>query len=135
MEHQTGLNSVLPPPALMQTRADVENTSAQLPPAWSPSPVSSICVVQPTCGPQTFAFQCTELQCYGRSYKRWYEFERHYNGIHAAEKTVHWCPIPECHRSEGEGHRPFPRKHKMMDHAWKIHDIQEGDARLRQGEE
>jgi len=83
-----------------------------------------ICAIKPTANPKVFVFRCTDLFCYDRTFTRWPDFLRHYNGAHAAEKTLFWCPISCCDRSEGENNRPFPRKDRMMDHALKIHGIE-----------
>jgi hypothetical protein len=69
-------------------------------------------------------FQCIHPRCRSKSFRRPYEFDRHYNSAHAIVKTMFWCPVEGCSRSNG--HRPFPRKHRMMDHAWKIHGIDGG---------
>jgi hypothetical protein len=88
--------------------------------------ISYVCAVQSTDNPGIFVFQCTFPRCRKKSFTRWYDFNRHYNGTHAAEKTVFWCPILDCNRSEGEGNRPFPRKDKMTSHALKLHGFEDG---------
>lgn len=83
-----------------------------------------ICSVEATADPKVFVFRCNDLYCYGRTYTRWPDFQRHYNGAHALEKTVFWCPVSTCNRSEGDNNRPFPRKDRMMDHAAKVHSME-----------
>ncbi|KAF2824779.1 hypothetical protein CC86DRAFT_265659, partial [Ophiobolus disseminans] len=82
---------------------------------------SNICAVQETSDPQAFLFHCTFPRCRKRTFGRWYDFNRHYKGAHAVEKTVFWCPVAGCVRSEGGNNRPFPRKDKMATHALKKH--------------
>lgn len=86
---------------------------------------SHICTVEHThVRPNTFVFHCIHPGCRPRrTFSRWFDFHRHYNGAHAIEKTVFWCPVPSCARSESEAHRAFPRKDKMKDHLLKIHGI------------
>lgn len=81
----------------------------------------NICAVQLTDNPNNFVFRCTFPRCRARTFTRWYDFHRHYNGAHALEKTFFWCPVPGCGRSEGEGNHGFPRKDKMLDHVSKVH--------------
>ncbi|KAH7402317.1 hypothetical protein DE146DRAFT_610603 [Phaeosphaeria sp. MPI-PUGE-AT-0046c] len=78
-------------------------------------------MVQVTSEANVFVFHCASPLCWKRSFTRWYDFSRHYNGAHAAEKTVFWCPVPGCSRSEDEGNVGFPRKDKMVSHVSKIH--------------
>ncbi|KAH7070558.1 hypothetical protein BKA63DRAFT_493581 [Paraphoma chrysanthemicola] len=96
----------------------------------SPAPpaCANICAVQTTDNPRVFVFRCTAPRCRRRVFGRWYDFNRHYNGTHAVEKTVFWCPVAGCIRGEDEGHRSFPRRDKMMDHALKIHGLDERNA-------
>ncbi|KAH7082263.1 hypothetical protein FB567DRAFT_102980 [Paraphoma chrysanthemicola] len=99
------------------------------PPSSSSSSTSSspdVCTVRATNNPRVFVFRCILPRCRRRTFGRWCDFDRHYNGAHAAIKTVFWCPAVDCPRNEDEGTRPFPRKDKMMDHARKVHGI-EGD--------
>jgi hypothetical protein len=97
------------------------------------SSVSNICIVQTTSDPRVFVFRCTIPKCRKRAFSRWYDFNRHYNGTHAVERTVFWCPERNCNRSEKEGNRPFPRKDRMRDHAIKMHGIDEDDISFRIG--
>ncbi|KAH7070566.1 hypothetical protein BKA63DRAFT_555667 [Paraphoma chrysanthemicola] len=102
--------------------------SSICPPSSSSSSSSSsdVCTVRATNNPRVFVFRCSLPRCRRRTFGRWCDFDRHYNGAHAAVKTVFWCPVADCPRNEDEGTRPFPRKDKMMDHARKVHGI-EGD--------
>jgi hypothetical protein len=111
--------------------------SATLPPTLPQSfslqatqPTSNICTVQPTPDPRIFVFRCTFPRCRAKTFGRWADFHRHYNGAHASEKTVFWCPVGDCNRSESRGHRGFPRKDKMMVHVEKMHrgEDDEGDV-------
>ncbi|KAH7392064.1 hypothetical protein DE146DRAFT_129410 [Phaeosphaeria sp. MPI-PUGE-AT-0046c] len=88
----------------------------------------TVCAVQPTDNPHVFVFSCTSPQCGARTFTRWYDFSRHYNGRHATEKTTFWCPIAGCTRSEGNGNRGFPRKDKMMDHVSSMHRHRDDDC-------
>ncbi|KAH7070564.1 hypothetical protein BKA63DRAFT_80042 [Paraphoma chrysanthemicola] len=74
---------------------------------------------------RSLVFRCVHPRCRDRPFRRPFEFERHYNSIHAAVKTIFWCPSAGCNR--GTGKRPFPRKDKMMDHARKVHGIEVGN--------
>ena len=95
------------------------------------SSTSNVCAVRITGNPQVFRFHCTFPRCRRRTFSRWYDFNRHYNGAHATEKTVFWCPAGDCNRSERSNNRPFPRKDKMMSHALKMHGIEEGNTTLQ----
>ncbi|KAH7082255.1 hypothetical protein FB567DRAFT_630661 [Paraphoma chrysanthemicola] len=104
-------------------------TAHTIPP--TPPSYANICAVQNTDNPRVFVFRCTAPRCRRRIFSRWYDFNRHYNGTHAVEKTVFWCPVAGCVRGEDEGHRSFPRRDKMMDHALKIHGLDERNAIFR----
>lgn len=82
-----------------------------------------VCTVQATTSSNALVFRCSHPDCRRRTFGRWGEFNRHYNGSHASDKTVFWCPVAGCSRSEAKGtsNRPFPRKDRMMDHVMKIH--------------
>jgi hypothetical protein len=88
----------------------------------------NICTVQPTPNPRVFVFRCTFPRCRAKTFRRWADFHRHYNGAHASEKTVFWCPVEQCSRSESRGHRGFPRKDKMMVHVEKMHGVEDRDG-------
>jgi hypothetical protein len=87
----------------------------------TPSSASSVCTVHPTPDARIFVFRCTFPRCRAKTFSRWADFYRHYNGAHASEKTVFWCPVSDCSRSEGGRNRGFPRKDKMMVHVEKMH--------------
>jgi hypothetical protein len=93
-----------------------------------PASVANVCAVQAINNGRGFVFFCLYPKCQGKKYGRWYDFNRHYNGAHAPEKTAFWCRVAECNRSEGSRNRPFPRRDKMMDHAAKMHSIEESDG-------
>lgn len=95
--------------------------------AASPQPPNSTATFYPQIGfiyststPRKYLFKCNSPRC-GKTFQRSYEFDRHYNGAHALEKTVYWCPVEGCPRSEGAGNQPFPRNDKMTDHLRKVH--------------
>ncbi|KAF2125840.1 hypothetical protein P153DRAFT_94865 [Dothidotthia symphoricarpi CBS 119687] len=71
----------------------------------------------------TAVFSCQSPGCAGRTFSRWPDFKRHYDGAHALEKTIYWCHVSECERSEADGKSPFPRKDKMKDHVRKVHSM------------
>jgi hypothetical protein len=88
----------------------------------TPAPLdSNICTVQPTNDPHSFIFRCAFPHCHVKTYARWSDFYRHYNGAHAPEKTIFFSPVVECHRSVRRGNRGFPRKDKMRTHVAKMH--------------
>lgn len=80
-----------------------------------------VCTVKSSNYPHTFVFRCASPQCHDKTFGRWSDFHRHYNGAHAPEKTIFWCPVAECSRNERFGNRGFPRKDKMMVHVAKMH--------------
>jgi hypothetical protein len=125
------LGLVVPDPPYPQTllEADLSSTPTPLQQHTSSTqlPISHVCAVHATTNPKHFVFHCIHPRCHGRTFTRWYHFDRHYNGAHAAEKTVFWCPVRGCSRSEGGTGRPFPRRDKMIDHAAKMHGIVETD--------
>jgi hypothetical protein len=88
-----------------------------------PPATSNICTIYSTQGSNTFTFHCTSSRCRNKTFTRWYDFNRHFNGAHAAKTTIYWCPVAECIRSEEVGTRGFPRKDKMMDHVGKVHCV------------
>jgi hypothetical protein len=110
----------------------LSNVMTHSSPIHPPSVSSNVCTVHPTPNPRIFVFRCTFPRCHAKTFGRWFDFHRHYNGAHASEKTVFWCPVGECSRSEGGGNRGFPRKDKMMVHVEKMHrgDEGQGDERL-----
>jgi hypothetical protein len=71
--------------------------------------------------PNTYMFRCSNSACRGKTFSRWYDLRRHYNGAHAIMPIVYWCEDEGCSRSEPAGDRPFPRKDKLADHVEKIH--------------
>jgi hypothetical protein len=50
----------------------------------------------------------------GSTFSRLPDLKRHYNGTHASEPILFWCPEAGCDRSAGN--RLFHRKGKMMEH-------------------
>jgi hypothetical protein len=64
--------------------------------------------------------ECGFPEC-DRTFSRLPDLKRHYNGTHASEPTLFWCPIAGCDRSAGN--RPFPRKDKMTEHARTKHNL------------
>lgn len=66
-----------------------------------------------------FVVQCASRQCLGMTFRRQADFKRHYQSTHAPKRTMFWCSVLNCPRSEGQ--RPFPRKDKIMDHIQKVH--------------
>jgi uncharacterized C2H2 Zn-finger protein len=116
---------------------ELSQTSLHYPSTGIPSPLpsishspsaSNVCTVQPTPDSRVFVFRCTFSRCRAKTFGRWADFHRHYNGAHAFEKTVFWCPVEQCSRSEGGGHRGFPRKDKMMVHVEKMHGVKDRDG-------
>ncbi|KAF2994917.1 hypothetical protein E8E13_000524 [Curvularia kusanoi] len=79
-----------------------------------------ICVVRRRVGSDTMSFKCLLPQC-SRCHGRWHEFARHYNGKHAANPKVWWCPEAGCARSEATENKPFPREDKLKDHLRQAH--------------
>jgi hypothetical protein len=70
----------------------------------------------------TVVFKCSAPACDGRTFNRWHELKRHYNGAHMAEgvgKTF-WFSVVSCERGVAGG-RPFPRKDKGDDHVRSVH--------------
>lgn len=84
-----------------------------------------ICVVYLLDESDRMCFSCEFAGCRS-TFSRWAEFKRHYNGVHAVEKEVHWCPSLGCDRGQVHGNNPFPRRDKMMDHARKVHGLNFG---------
>ncbi|KAJ8105499.1 hypothetical protein OPT61_g10138 [Boeremia exigua] len=79
-----------------------------------------ICSTYRQKGSDDMSFEC--LVCRRRrKYNRWPDFLRHYNGAHAVERKVFWCPKDGCARSKANGNNPFPRKDKMNDHLRQAH--------------
>jgi hypothetical protein len=68
-----------------------------------------------------YVFRCDHHECVKKTFSRWYEFRRHYNGSHARLPVVYWCEYEGCPRSEAVGDRPFPRKDKLKDHIESVH--------------
>ncbi|CAO2653195.1 Nn.00g026060.m01.CDS01 [Neocucurbitaria sp. VM-36] len=70
-----------------------------------------------------FVFKCSIPECADKTFRRWYELKRHYNGAHTAEGEgeAFWCEVVGCVRSALACGRPFPRKDKLHDHMRKIH--------------
>ncbi|KAH6875725.1 hypothetical protein BKA58DRAFT_127112 [Alternaria rosae] len=64
-------------------------------------------------------FRCSAPSCIGKTFNRWQDFTRHYNGAHAPPDAgnMFWCTVPGCDR----GVRSFPRKDKLDDHVRKVH--------------
>ncbi|KAH4184565.1 hypothetical protein HBI81_242760 [Parastagonospora nodorum] len=71
----------------------------------------------------TYTFQCRSSTCHDRTFSRWPDFTRHYNGAHATTPTVYWCDVEGCPRGKAARNRPFPRKDKLNDHAKSIHGV------------
>ncbi|KAF2824762.1 hypothetical protein CC86DRAFT_258502, partial [Ophiobolus disseminans] len=71
--------------------------------------------------PSTHIFQCGSPTCRKKTYTRWYDFKRHYNGAHAMERPMYWCDFEGCPRGEEVGGRPFPRKDKLNSHVQSMH--------------
>jgi hypothetical protein len=69
----------------------------------------------------TYIFKCCNPVCGKKTFGRWYDFRRHYNGAHAKMPTVYWCDVGDCARSKVAGDNPFPRKDKLNDHVQKMH--------------
>ncbi|KAF2854096.1 DUF339-domain-containing protein [Plenodomus tracheiphilus IPT5] len=64
-----------------------------------------------------YVFKCGDLGCSDKSFGRWTDLKRHYEGAHAvARRATFWCAVQGCDRSEAFGDRPFPRKDKLADH-------------------
>ena len=82
---------------------------------------TSIASMYSTDEPDAYIFQCDDSACKQRTFNRWYDFRRHYNGAHATAPTVYWCESTGCPRSKAVGDRPFPRKDKLNDHIQAIH--------------
>lgn len=109
-------------PLLTTNSQNNEHNTTQRPQVQLESMTTAhICSVRTTSDPNVFVFHCASPQCRKRTFARWYDFNRHYNGAHATEKTIFWCPMSGCSRSEGEGNHGFPRKDKMMNHVSNIH--------------
>jgi hypothetical protein len=70
---------------------------------------------------EEFVFECGAPGCAGKTFGRWYDFKRHFNGAHATVRAVYWCPAHGCARGEAVGERPFPRKNKVNDHVEAMH--------------
>jgi hypothetical protein len=67
-----------------------------------------------------YVFECSATNCH-KTFGRWYDFKRHYDGAHSSEGPEHWCTVGGCDRSKAVGGRPFPRKDKLNDHVKKMH--------------
>ncbi|KAH7350404.1 hypothetical protein BKA66DRAFT_476285 [Pyrenochaeta sp. MPI-SDFR-AT-0127] len=106
---------------------EVRPTQPILPEPQIPTVTSypSIGIIYSTSIPRKYIFKCSAPRC-GKTFNRSYDFDRHYNGAHVVEKTVHWCLISGCNRSEGNGSQPFPRNDKMIDHVRKMHKTGKG---------
>jgi uncharacterized C2H2 Zn-finger protein len=92
-----------------------------------PVSMHTICLIDRLDDSDNMVFRCRISGCHG-TFGRWPDFMRHYNGAHAVEKKVYWCPSGGCMRSEA-GNNPFPRKDKMMDHVRQAHGILLGRGR------
>ncbi|KAF1833447.1 hypothetical protein BDW02DRAFT_379740 [Decorospora gaudefroyi] len=60
-----------------------------------------------------FEYKCDNCV---QTFTRVQDLNRHHNGAHDLEPTVHYCPITGCNRG-----RPFDRHDKMIDHVRKVH--------------
>lgn len=69
------------------------------------------------------SFRCRFAGCEHRTYGRWADFMRHYNGVHARSPHVFWCPEDACKRSKTFGKSPFHRSDKRDDHVNKAHKL------------
>lgn len=80
-----------------------------------------VCQINCTDG-DTMGFECRVSGC-NRRFSRWPDFKRHYDGAHAVRRPEYWCPESLCGRSQMFGNAPFPRKDKLIDHAFRQHGI------------
>lgn len=85
-----------------------------------PQPIA-IGIVYSTSDADAFIFKCFHEACRPKSFGRWYDLRRHYEGKHAAETPQFWCTVKGCERSDGPGGRSFPRKDKLGEHVRKVH--------------
>lgn len=81
----------------------------------------AIGTIYSTSDADTFVFKCFHEACHPKSFGRWYDFKRHYNGAHAVEVPQFWCAVDGCERSDRPGGRSFPRKDKLREHVRKVH--------------
>lgn len=81
----------------------------------------AICSVYSMGHPDACLFRCHDSKCQDKTFSRWYDFKRHYNGAHATTPIVYWCEVEGCVRSKAVGNRPFPRKDKLDNHVEKMH--------------
>ncbi|CBY00700.1 hypothetical protein IAQ61_011606 [Plenodomus lingam] len=83
-----------------------------------------IAAIYSTPTPSKYLIKCSAARCC-KTYNRPYDFYRHHNGAHAEEcmKTMHWCPVKGCPRSQAHGNHPFPRRDKVKDHLRQGHGI------------
>jgi hypothetical protein len=77
--------------------------------------------VYSTSEPNTNIIRCDDPGCKKKTFGRWNDFKRHYNGAHARTPIVYWCGVAGCSRSKAAGDRPFPRKDKLNDHIESMH--------------
>lgn len=108
--------SLGPTPVLTHISPVSTNMSYARPPSWV-----QVCAVLCRNGSDDMTFQCRSSACERKSYRRWADFMRHYNGHHATVRRIFWCPNSECTRSQGYGHMPFDRRDKRNDHVERAH--------------
>ncbi|OSS53705.1 hypothetical protein B5807_01620 [Epicoccum nigrum] len=85
-----------------------------------PYNLEKTCSISRREGSDDMSFRCLVSECH-RSYGRWPDFLRHYNGAHAVKKKAFWCPKDGCARNRVGGNNPFPRKDKLKDHLRQAH--------------
>lgn len=109
--HQSQVNNNEP------TQESTPSAQEVLPPIYD-----TICAIDRRTGSDDMVFRCRLAGCSG-TFGRWPDFKRHYDCQHAHDSPSFWCPYPTCTRSEAFGYDPFPRRDKMMDHAFKMHGL------------
>lgn len=117
----------MPTSSLFELPGATPSTPATLIPKGSPTLNSVTSIMAGTIyscpNTDTYTFQCHGASCHGRTFGRWPDFTRHYNGAHSAAPTVYWCHVEGCPRSKAARNRPFPRKDKLNDHAKSMHGL------------
>ncbi|KAH9873061.1 hypothetical protein J1614_005458 [Plenodomus biglobosus] len=69
-----------------------------------------------------YVFKCGNCACSDKSYGRWADLKRHYEGAHAGvRRATYWCEVQGCDRSQAYGDQPFRRKDHLTLHVRKVH--------------
>ncbi|KAJ4361911.1 hypothetical protein N0V83_010852 [Neocucurbitaria cava] len=110
-----------PPPQVKSHSPTLSTSPTASPLSLNDQPNIMVGSMYSTASLDAFVFKCSIPECMEKTFGRWYDLRRHFNGAHTVEGEVYWCEVVGCARSALGGGRPFPRKDKMNDHVRKIH--------------